>query len=58
MVRNGWNKPADINGEYIQNENDEDMAENQEQISIAKCIQMCTDMIELSNNATYLQNKE
>ena len=46
MVKNGGNTPADTNGKDSENESDEDEAKIQERVSIDKCIQMTTDLIE------------
>lgn len=46
MVKNDGNTPADINGNDSENESDEDEAKIQERVSIDKCIQMTTDLIE------------
>ena len=58
MVKNGGSATADITGKDSENESDGDEAKVQERVSIDKCIQMTTDLIEAYEQRSIITEQE
>ena len=58
MVKNGGSATADITGKDSENESDDDEVKNQERVSIDKCIQMTTDLIEAFKQCNIFTEQE